>query len=119
MPTNAVLSMAKPVKKHTPSPQTKDEATKIAKAIQRPRQTKEQTRLIAQGIQKGIDQYKKQQKSKARDLDKKLKQVSRSASAPATEAEIQEIVHYKQHWLPWALLACSWIGFGAFYVYWS
>ena len=33
---------------------------KIARSTQRPGQTKEQTKLIAQGIQKGIDQYKAQ-----------------------------------------------------------
>jgi len=37
---------------------------KIARGTQRPAQTKEQTRLIAQGIQKGIELYKKQQKKK-------------------------------------------------------
>jgi hypothetical protein len=46
---------------------------KTAKANQRPGQTKEQTRLIAQGIQKGIDQYKKQHKAKSREMDKRLK----------------------------------------------
>ncbi|HSN24293.1 MAG TPA: DUF2956 family protein, partial [Methylomicrobium sp.] len=52
-----------------PSQQTQEEALKIARGTQRPAQTKEQTRLIAQGIQKGIDLYKKQQKEKARDLN--------------------------------------------------
>ena len=42
-----------------PSLQTQDEALKISKGTQRPAQTKEQTKLIAQGIQKGIDLYKK------------------------------------------------------------
>ena len=89
---------------------------KVAKATQRPGQNKEQTRLIAQGIQKGIDHYKKQQKSKARELDKKLKQVSRQKSVEVEqETDIQEVVQYKQHWLPWTLLACSWIGFGVFF----
>ena len=41
------------------SPQTQEEGLKIAKGIQRPAQSKEQTRLIAQGIQQGIDIYKK------------------------------------------------------------
>jgi hypothetical protein len=38
-----------------PSPQTQEKAMKLAKSIQRPAQTKEQTKLIAQGIQQGID----------------------------------------------------------------
>ena len=36
------------------SQQTKDEALAVAKANQRPGQTKEQTKLIAAGIEKGI-----------------------------------------------------------------
>lgn len=38
------------------SPETQQEAMKIARANQKPGQTKEQTQLIAQGIQKGIDE---------------------------------------------------------------
>ncbi|MEF1163713.1 DUF2956 family protein, partial [Vibrio parahaemolyticus] len=41
-----------------PSLETQTEAMKIAKATQKPGQTKEQTKLIAQGIEKGIAQYK-------------------------------------------------------------
>lgn len=48
--------------KIVPSPQTQQEAMKVAKATQKPGQTKEQTKLIAQGIEKGIALYKKQQK---------------------------------------------------------
>ena len=44
------------------STETIDAAMTIAKGIQKPNQTKEQTKLIAQGIQKGIAEYKKQQK---------------------------------------------------------
>ncbi|MGD8311976.1 MAG: DUF2956 family protein [Gammaproteobacteria bacterium] len=36
---------------------THDEAMRIARGTQRPGQTKEQTKLDAQGIQKGILQY--------------------------------------------------------------
>lgn len=43
------------------SPETQQEAMKIARANQKPGQTKEQTQLIAQGIQKGIDEYKIQE----------------------------------------------------------
>ncbi|WP_438883914.1 DUF2956 family protein, partial [Bacillus cereus group sp. BC317] len=52
-----------------PSPQTQQEAQAIAKASQKPGQTKEQTKLIAQGIEKGIALYKKQQKEKSRQAD--------------------------------------------------
>lgn len=52
------------------SEETKAEAMKIARGTQKPGQTKEQTKLIAQGIEKGIAEYKKQQKVKARERDK-------------------------------------------------
>jgi hypothetical protein len=50
------------------------EAMRVAKANQKHGQTKEQTKLIAQGIEKGISEYKKQQKVKARARDKQRKQ---------------------------------------------
>lgn len=95
-------------KKQKLSPQTQAEAMNIAKSTQRPGQSKEQTKLIAQGIQKGIDQYKKQQKSRARERDKKLKTVSKRG-ADKTASQIEREVIYKQHWLPWVLLIASWI----------
>ena len=73
-----------------PSPQTQEDALKIARGTQRPAQTKEQTRLIAQGIQKGIDHYKKQQKEKARELNRKLKKVS-SQKAQSLEPDDDDI----------------------------
>ena len=79
-------------------------------------QTKEQTRLIAQGIQKGIDLYKKQQKEKARDLNRKLKKIS-GQKQPAIESddhEIQQRIVYRQHWLPWFLLLLTWLGVGIY-----
>lgn len=96
------------------------EAQDIAKGTQRPGQSKEQTKLIAQGIQKGIEQYKKKQKGKARELDKKLKKVSRQASAETPEVEVEVIatppaVGGKA--LPWILLALSWLGFAAYVVF--
>ncbi|MCK9637840.1 MAG: DUF2956 domain-containing protein [Methylobacter tundripaludum] len=97
-----------------PSQQTQEEALKIARGIQRPAQTKEQTKLIAQGIQKGIDLYKKQQKEKARDLNRKLKKIS-SQKAQSIESDDHEIqIVYRQHWLPWSLLFLTWLGAGIY-----
>jgi hypothetical protein len=107
--------MSRYSKKQTVSPETQSEAMAIAKGNQKPGQTKEQTRLIAQGIQKGIDQYKKKQKSKSRDLDKKLKQVQQKTGSE-NDVEIEAQVVYRQHWLPWILLVLSWLGAG-FYFY--
>lgn len=102
------------------SEETREEGMRIAQSTQRPGQTKEQTKLIAQGIQRGIDLYKKQQKAKARELDRKLKQVERSerASTPTTEeAGTNEISDPPQRtsWLPWILLALTWLGIGAYF----
>ncbi len=106
--------MSRYSKKQNPSPQTVDEAMKIAKGTQKPGQTKEQTRLIAQGIQKGIDQYKKKQKAKARELDKRLKGTLIKAD-DTSQIELQEKVIYRQHWLPWLLLSLSWLGAVLYY----
>lgn len=105
--------MAKYKNKSGPSPEVVQEAQTIAKGTQRPGQTKEQTKLIAQGIQKGIEQYKKQQKGKARELDKKLKKVSRQNDVSVDEIEsVDEPA--KSNILPWTLLALSWVGFIGF-----
>jgi hypothetical protein len=99
-----------------PSLETQEEALKIAKATQRPVQTKEQTKLIAQGIQKGIDLYKKQQKERSRELSRRLKKAS-SQQQQLTEPddhEIQETIVYRQHWLPWLLLVLTWLGWGIY-----
>jgi len=102
-----------------PSPQTQDEALKIAKSIQRPAQTKEQTKLIAQGIQQGIDLYKRQQKAKARELDKQRKKLAREKehSVEQDNHEIETIIVYQQHWLPWTLLILTWVAGGIVFYY--
>ena len=107
--------MAKRTQQQKPSPSILEAAEKVAKANQRPGQTKEQTRLIAQGVRKSIEQYKKQQNAKARELDKALKK-ARLISTPAIENSNSEdspkmMVVYKQPTLPWILLALSWMGF--------
>jgi len=92
------------------------EAMRIARGTQRPGQTKEQTKLIARGIQKGIEEYRKQQNARARELDRKLKKVRQQGASPeVSETEVQEKVIYRQHWLPWALLVVSWLCMG---IYW-
>ncbi len=105
----------------TPSPETQNEAMKIAKATQKPRQSKEQTKLIAQGIEKGIALYKKQQKVKARDRDKeRKKQIKvKNAGEQSQQAEREVVVSHSDSThtssLPWVLLVLSWLGFAAFY----
>jgi t-SNARE complex subunit (syntaxin) len=102
--------MANPI-----SEQTKTDALKIAKGIQKPGQLKEQTKLISQGIEKGIAEYKKQQKTKAREADKSRKQAIK-AKLKADGEQVEEIVEEKEGsrfwvYLPWSLLILSWAGF--------
>ena len=97
--------MAQRSKKYQSSDSSRNEAMRIAHGTQRPGQAKEQTKLIAQGIQKGIEQYKKQQNAKARELDKKLEKANQQVTPPdAHEIKVQERVVYRQHWLPWVVL---------------
>lgn len=104
--------MANPI-----SEQTKTDALKIAKSIQKPGQIKEQTKLISQGIEKGIAEYKKQQKAKAREADKQRKQALKAQQKLDNErgevVEDKEGSHFMAY-LPWGLLILSWIGFITF-----
>lgn len=99
------------------SPETQQDALKIARANQKPGQTKEQTQLIAQGIQKGIDEYKKQMKARAREASRQKKLQSKAKQQPhaeqVEESEIELVEVSRQHPLPWILLLLSWLGFAA------
>lgn len=99
--------------KETISSETQDEALVMAKKVQKPGQSKEQTKLIALGIQKGIADYKKLAKSKQRSADKAKKK-----KVPVVNTESEESVNDNQSTtmlLPWGLLALSWIGFISYY----
>ena len=109
--------MARYSKKHPQSEVSQEEAMRIARGTQRPGQTKEQTKLIAQGIQKGIEQYKKRQSTRTRELDRKLKKVDQQlASSAARETEVLERRIHKPHWLPWVLRSLSWLALVACWV---
>ncbi|NIY93003.1 DUF2956 domain-containing protein [Vibrio diazotrophicus] len=107
-------------KKIVPSEQTQQEALAVARAIQKPGQTKEQTKLIAQGIEKGIALYKKQQKEKNRQADRARKKALKTKQTSAETQETEEINEFEaatntQSLLPWILLGLSWVGFIAFW----
>lgn len=107
-------------KNPTPSAETQQEAMNIARATQKPGQTKEQTKLISQGIEKGIALYKKQQKEKQRTADKERKKIQRQklqqANSEAEQEEISEVstTSGNASLVPWILLVVSWVGFGAY-----
>lgn len=67
-----------------------EEALKVARSIQKPGQTKEQTKLIAQGIAKGIELYKKQQSAKSRERDKARKKAIKLKQAESTGQQREE-----------------------------
>ncbi len=109
--------MAKRSNYQKSSPQTQQEALKVAKATQRPGQTKEQTKLIAQGIEKGISLYKKQQKEKSRELNRKMHKLNKSLDQQGDLAATQQTdipVVYKQSPMAWGLLLLSWLIFIVF-----
>lgn len=109
--------MSKYSKKNTVPDKVKDDAMRIARGTQKPGQTKEQTKLIAQGIQKGIAQYKKQQSEKARERDKRHKKDAvHNNKNKDTSTKIVEPAAAKSNKLPWALLIVSWLGFAAYIV---
>jgi hypothetical protein len=102
--------MANPI-----SEQTKTDSLKIAKSIQKPGQLKEQTKLISQGIEKGIAEYKKQQKAKSREADKSRKQAIKDKQKADAEMAKEIVGEVKSNgfsrYLPWVLLVLSWAGF--------
>ena len=111
--------MARRSKKHQQSDAALEEAMRIARGRQRPGQTKEQTKLIAQGIRKGIEHYRKQESARTRELDRKLKKLDRqldSSAVPDDTVEVREKVVYRQHWLPWTLLVISWLGMATWWL---
>jgi len=111
--------MSKYTKHPKPSPETRDEAMKIARGTQRPGQTREQTKLIAQGIQKGIDLYKKQQKAKSRELDRQRNKQPREKSHLDSDLQESDTIHYRQHWLPWLLLVITWLAIVFYLVFFN
>lgn len=103
--------------KNKVSDKIKDDAMKIARGTQRPGQTKEQTKLVAQGIQKGISQYKSQLNVKSRALDKKQKKSAGNNNANELSTDIiPESGEVNSSKLAWVLLILSWLGFAAYIV---
>jgi len=94
------------------SKETQEKAMKLAKGTQRPNQTKEQTKLISQGIEKGIAEYKKQLNKKSRERDKIRKA---SLKAKVNDIETIEVPKPQGKRLPWVLLVLSWIAFVSWY----
>lgn len=110
----------KPTMNDKPSQEVQIEAMKIAKARQKPGQTKEQTKLIAQGIEKGIADYKKQQNKKARERDK-FQKLSKKKLDKQPVSDEDNLVNTSEKRLKsnnnfaWILLILSWLGFVCYF----
>lgn len=99
------------------SAEVQTKAQQIANGTKKPGQTKDQTKLIAQGIEKGIAEYKKQHKAKLRQQDKQKKQALKASLASSTtedDSENQQPTNPKGAFVPWVLLVISWAGFIAY-----
>lgn len=88
------------------------EALKIANTIKTEGQTPVETKAIANGIQRGMEMFLRQQSEKTRELDKRVKKVKQLSTQltqqkPAQEGE-QATNDPRQFSLPWVLLALSW-----------
>ena len=102
--------------KNKVSPEVEVQAMKMAKGTQKTGQTKEQTKLVAQGIEKGIAEYKKQQGKKLREIDKQRKQKTKQRENESIEIVEEGPKNNPMKSLPWILLALSWLGFVAYIV---
>lgn len=91
------------------------EALKIANTIKTEGQIPVETKAIANGIQRGMEMFLRQQSEKTRELDKRSKKVKQLANqlAQSKSGEDEEdiIVEEKPSRLPWVILAISWIFF--------
>lgn len=102
-----------------PSRKVQDEAVKEIREAR----LSSQIKLIVQGIRKGIDLYRRQQKGSAICLNGKLKKVSSQhvGLAELDSQQIQEPYIYQTHWRAcfllvlrvfWWLIILTWVGIG-------
>lgn len=109
--------MTKPSKSKKDSRAIKAEALKLASGHKVEGQTKEQTQLIAKGIQRGLEQFLRQKSEQSRDLDKRSKQLKKATqqlqierqSNPDESAENTITASRGMIYLPWGLLLLSWL----------
>jgi endo-1,4-beta-D-glucanase Y len=96
------------------------EALKIANTIKTEGQTTVETKAIANGIQRGMELFLRQQSEKSRDLDKRVKKVKQLATKLTQDKPMDEkeetINTQTSSKLPWVLLIASWVLFLVFAV---
>ncbi len=87
----------------------------MARSVQKPGQSKEHTKLVAQGIAKGIELYKKQQSAKARERDRQRKRALKQRQAGAVEpADAMDDMDDFAASPDWPAPAALWAGGGVF-----
>lgn len=88
------------------------EALKIANTIKTEGQTPVETKAIANGIQRGMELFLRQQSEKTRELDKRVKKVKQLSNQltqqKSTDEKEESPNKLKQSQLPWILLGLSW-----------
>jgi hypothetical protein len=89
------------------------DALKIARGIKVDGQTNADTKAIASGIQRGMEQFLRQQSEKTRDLDKRVKKVKQLAASTShnESAAVVPTNASRQSHAPWVLLVLSWVFF--------
>jgi hypothetical protein len=88
------------------------EALKIARTIKIDGQAVGDSKIIATGIQRGMEMFLRQQAEKSRDLDKRLKKAKQQATrAVDAVPESAPELPLATSRLPWVLLAASWVIF--------
>jgi biopolymer transport protein ExbB/TolQ len=101
-------------KSETPSIETQNEAMMFANKVKKAGQSKEQTKLIAAGIQKGIAEYKKSMKEKQRQADKAKKKQQKRESNQIKE-QVEPTQKRSKFNMSFFLLIVSWCGFLGYY----
>lgn len=91
------------------------EALKIANTIKTEGQTPVETKAIANGIQRGMEMFLRQQSERTRELDKRVKKVKQLSNQLTQQKSVDEkeepVTPEGRPKLPWVLLAVSWILF--------
>ncbi len=99
------------------------EALKIANSIKVDGQAKAEVKAIASGIQRGMEQFLRQQSEKTRDLDKRVKKVKQLAAHAAQDANSSAaptMNTLQPSRLPWVLLGISWgLFFATAVIFWQ
>lgn len=106
---------------HTAPPKTKQkkdardiraDAQKIANSIKIEGQTPVETKAIANGIQRGMEMFLRQQSEKTRELDKRVKKVKQLSNQltqqKSDDVKEESATTQTNPRLPWVLLALSW-----------